>query len=478
MFIQRFYHEQLAQASYLLGCTTTKEALVIDPNQNVDQYLDVATRENLHIIAVTETHIHADFVSGVRELASRIDAKIYLSCAGSETWGDTYNKEIPALSLYDGDHILVGDVRLDVLHTPGHTPEHVSFLVTDTAGADKPMGIFTGDFLFVGDVGRPDLLEKAGGMTGTMEEAARSLFHSLHRLRDFPDYLQIWPGHGAGSACGRALGAVPQSTLGYEKLFNWAFAIPDEERFVHDVLKGLPEPPTYFAETKRVNRDGPSLLRSLVQPQHLSTDQLEMYLTAEAMVVDLRPADLYAAGHIPGTINIPIQGPFLTWAGWLLTFHRPLMLIGEEQDVTEAVHQLRFIGRDTLKGFWTPESIALWEASGHSLARIEQIDVQHLLELLQQNAVTILDVREPDEIATGYIPMSCHISLATLPLHMESIPTDRPVVIHCQGGVRSAIGASLLDARGRTNIFNLRGGFQAWQMAGAPIERVQEIGIA
>jgi len=474
MILRRLYHEHLAQASYLLGCAATKEAVVIDPHRDTNQYLDTAAREGLHIVAVTETHIHADFVSGASELASRTGSKLYLSHEGPEAWGYTYSKEVGALPLHSGDHFLIGNIRLDVLSTPGHTPEHVSFLVTDTAGANEPMGICTGDFLFVGDVGRPDLLEKAVGMKGTQEEAARSLLHSLQRLRNFPDYLQIWPGHGAGSACGKALGAVPQSTLGYEKRFNWAFSISEEDRFVREILAGQPEPPPYFAEMKRVNRHGPPLLHSLAQPQRLSADQMDRHLTAGAIVVDLRPADLYATGHVPGTINIPIQESFLTWSGWLLPYDRPLLLIGEEQDVAEAVRQMRLIGLDAIAGFWTPESITAWETSGHPLACIEQIDVEHLRELLQQGTTMLIDVRGPDEHAAGFIPTSRNIPLGSLMQYMDDIPTDRAVVIHCQGGTRSAIATSLLDAQGRTNIFNLSGGFQAWQMADALVESSQQ----
>lgn len=472
MILRRLYQEQLAQASYLLGCTETKEAVVIDPNRDIEQYLEIAAREGLHIIAVTETHIHADFVSGARELASHTGAKLYLSSEGPEEWGYTYRSEDGALPLHDRDRVMVGNIRLDVLHTPGHTPEHISFLVTDTAGADKPMGICTGDFLFVGDVGRPDLLEKAAGVTGTMEHAARSLFHSLQRLRAFPDYLQIWPGHGAGSACGKVLGAVPQSTLGYEKLFNWAFTIPNEERFIHDVLEGQSEPPTYFAEMKRVNRHGPPLLRSLVQPQQLPTDQLNARLAARATVIDLRPADLFAAGYIPGTINIPLRGPFLTWAGWLLPYDQPLFLLGVEEGSVEAISQMRLIGLDAVEGFWTTESIAAWEASGHRLERIEQMTVESLKKLLQQGPTTILDVRAPDEYAMGFIPTSHNVPLGTLARYTNVLPTNQQIVIHCQGGTRSAIGASLLAARGYTAVLNLSGGFQAWQEAGAAVERL------
>ncbi|MBI4512851.1 MAG: MBL fold metallo-hydrolase, partial [Gemmatimonadetes bacterium] len=241
MIFQRFYNEGLAQASYLIGCEATGEALVIDPHRDAEQYVRAAEIQGLRIGHVTETHIHADYVSGTRELASRTGARIVLSDEGGADW--KYGFTHGAVLLRDGDSFVVGRIRIDVLHTPGHTPEHLTFLVTDTAGADRPMGAFTGDFIFVSDVGRPDLLERAAGYAGTMEAGARHLYRSIQQFKGLPDYLQIWPGHGAGSACGKALGAVPQSTLGYERLFNWALRVEDEDAFVGAVLADQPEAP-------------------------------------------------------------------------------------------------------------------------------------------------------------------------------------------------------------------------------------------
>jgi glyoxylase-like metal-dependent hydrolase (beta-lactamase superfamily II) len=228
-FLRQLYYDQLAQASYLVGCAATGEALVVDPNRDLDQYFALAEREGFRITAITETHIHADFVSGAHELAQRSGARLYLSAEGAPDWQYAFAQEAGAVLLHDGDTIMVGNLRLDVLHTPGHIPEHLAFLLTDTKGADAPMGLFTGDFVFVGDVGRPDLLERAAGYAGTMEAGARRIYASLQRFQDLPDYLQVWPGHGAGSACGKALSAVPQSTVGYEKRFNWGLQIHDED---------------------------------------------------------------------------------------------------------------------------------------------------------------------------------------------------------------------------------------------------------
>src|SRR5689334_1419587 len=243
MLLRRYYDDSLAQASYLAACEHNKIGIIVDPNRDVDFYIAEAAREKIEIVGVTETHIHADFVSGARELARRTGAKLYLSDSGDADWKYEFISE--GIPLRDGSTIQVGDVRVDVLHTPGHTPEHLTFLLTDTSVADEPMGALTGDFIFVGDVGRPDLLERAAGMRGTMEKGARQLFQSLQDFKKRPDYLQIWPGHGAGSACGKALGAMSQSTLGYERLFNWALAEDNEEKFVQHVLEGQPEPPAY-----------------------------------------------------------------------------------------------------------------------------------------------------------------------------------------------------------------------------------------
>ena len=266
MLLKRFYDDGLAQASYLIGCAATGEAIVIDANRDIAQYTDVATAEKLRITHISETHIHADYVSGSRELARATGAQLYLSAEGGKDWQYRFAEDDKAILVRNGDVIKVGNIRLEVWHTPGHTPEHLSFLVTDTAGATDPMGIVTGDFVFVGDVGRPDLLEKAAKVANTMEAGAKDLFRSLERFRTLPDYLQVWPGHGAGSACGKALGAVPTSTVGYERRFNWGVATTDETEFVTMVLAGQPEPPLYFAEMKRINRDGPRVLGGFPTP--------------------------------------------------------------------------------------------------------------------------------------------------------------------------------------------------------------------
>src|SRR4051812_33259378 len=256
MLFKRFYDDNLAQASYLVACERTREAIVVDPNTDVAQYTRAAGAERVKIAHVTETHIHADFVSGARALAATAGATLYLSAEGGKQWGYTDSALANSRALRNDSEIEFGDIRLRAVHTPGHTPEHLTFLVTDRERGDDTVGALTGDFVFVGDVGRPDLLERAAGAHGSMKKAAEQLFQSIQRFKALPDYLQIWPGHGAGSACGKSLGSMPQSTLGYEKLFNWAFAEMSEADFVRQVLEDQPVPPRYFTSMKAVNRSG------------------------------------------------------------------------------------------------------------------------------------------------------------------------------------------------------------------------------
>ena len=353
MFFQRFYDKPLAQASYMIGCQRTGEAIVVDPNRDVTQYLDTAAKEGLRITHVTETHIHADFVSGARELAHRTGAELLLSDEGDADWKYAFAATDGARLVRDGDHVMVGNIRFDVLHTPGHTPEHISFLVTDTPAASGPWGILTGDFVFVGDVGRPDLLEKAAGHAGTMDASAHVLFASLRRFRALPDHLQVWPGHGAGSACGKALGAIPSTTVGYEKIGNWGVATLDEAEFVRLVLDGQPEPPTYFAQMKRINKEGPRVLGGFPEPERAEPTSLSRVLDAGNIVIDIRPASDFAKGHVPGTINIPSSAIFITWAGWLVPYDRDIYLLGDdgcEGCASTAVRDLTMIGLDRVAG--------------------------------------------------------------------------------------------------------------------------------
>ncbi len=477
MLLKRFYNEKLAQASYLIGCQEAGESLIIDPNRDVEEYVTAAEQVGLRITHVTETHIHADFVSGVRALAKRTAAGVYLSNEGDADWKYSFASQDGVQLLQDGDSFRVGNIQLTTLHTPGHTPEHLCFMVTDTAAADQPMGVFTGDFVFVGDVGRPDLLERAARIEGTMEEAARTLHRSLQRFRALPEYLQLWPGHGAGSACGKALGAVPQSTLGYEKLFNWAFRCASEEEFVRSILTGQPEPPKYFAEMKRINKEGPPTCAAHPRPERFAESRLADLLNSGALVVDTRHNGDFAEGHIPGTINIPLDKSFIARAGWLLPYDRDFYLIVEERAgapaIDEAIRDLSLIGLDRIAGFFGSAALESWLQEGRRLGTTDELSSADLARRIKEGDVTVIDVRDPAEWEDTHIPGVANIPLGHLTDRLQEIPSDRPVVLHCHEGSRSAIGASLLYARGFDNVFNLKGGIRAWINDGNFVEPAQ-----
>ena len=474
MFFRRFYDDQLAQASYLLGCQATGEALVVDPNRHVEPYLRAADTEGLRVTHVTETHIHADFVSGARELAERTGARLLLSGEGGEAWRYRYAAEAGAEILCDGARVGVGRLSVDVVHTPGHTPEHLMFVVTDTASATEPMGALTGDFLFVGDVGRPDLLERAARQAGTAEASARQLFRSLRRLDALPEWLQVWPGHGAGSACGKALGAVPQSTLGYERRFNWALGVEDEEAFVRAVLAGQPEPPPYFAQMKRINRDGPRVLGGLARPSRVDAAGVARALAAGAVVVDARPVREFVERAVPGTINVPANRAFTTWAGWLVPYDRELYLIVDDRTgsaTDDLLRGLAGIGLDRVGGVAGPELLEAWSAEQGPLQTITAIDHAALAAAVAGRQVGVLDVRTAAEFAAGHLPDAVNIPLGELSFRAADVPRGRPLVVHCQAGGRAAIAASLLQARGVGDVRLYGGGFAEWSAAGSPVSR-------
>jgi hydroxyacylglutathione hydrolase len=366
---------------------------------------------------------------------------------------------------------MVGSVRIEVAHTPGHTPEHLSFLLADLAVSQQPMGVFSGDFLFVGSVGRPDLLERAVQQKGTMEASARTLYQSLRRFRERPDWLQVWPAHGAGSACGKGLSAVPQSTLGYEKLTNPWLAHETEEGFVRAILDGQPDPPRYFALMKRLNRDGPPLRGGPAAPAPLPAERLPAVLQRGGIVVDVRPAAQYAQGFLPGTINLPLDRSFPTWAGWLLPPDADLHLLAPAGQAAEAARDLAMIGLDRVAGVFGADALESWAARGGQLATIRQVRAGDLARELHGGGPAVLDVRWEAEWRAGHLPGVPNVPLGQLLERLSEVPSDRPLVVHCQGGGRSSIAASLLHARGFRNVTNLIGGFAEWQAGGHPVER-------
>jgi hydroxyacylglutathione hydrolase len=458
MLVRRFYDDRLAQASYLIGCQRTGEAIVIDPARDITPYLDAARSEGVRITQVTETHIHADFVSGTRELAAATGARMLLSAEGGREWRYAFATADHAVLLHDGDVITLGNVRLQVMHTPGHTPEHLVFIVVDGARGTEPVAMVSGDFLFVGDVGRPDLLETAAGVAGTKEGSARDLFASLQRLQPLPDYLQIWPGHGAGSACGKALGAVPTSTLGYERRTNWAFQVTDEAAFVTAVLEGQPTAPPYFAVMKRVNRDGPRVLGTVKAPPALAADALPHALR-DGIVIDIRPLAVFAAAHITGTLNIPLIQAFTKWAGWLLPYDRDLYLIAPDEAAAMAAQvALASIGLDRVAGTFGPGVIAAAAATG-SARQTHRVPIANA-RTLQQDGTLLVDLREPDEWSAGHFDGAVHRPLGTLSRTLAALDRNTPLALHCEGGTRSAIGVAVLEQMGFTNVTDLTGGWK------------------
>jgi hydroxyacylglutathione hydrolase len=472
MLFRRFYDDQLAQASYLMGCQATGDALVVDPNRHLEPYLRAAEAEGLRITHVTETHIHADFVSGARELAHRAGARLLLSDEGGDEWRYRYAAEAGAELLRDGRTFCVGRLAIRVMHTPGHTPEHLTFLVTDGASATEPMGAITGDFVFVGDVGRPDLLERAARIAGTMEAGARQLFQSLRRLAPLPDYLQIWPGHGAGSACGTALGAVPQSTLGYERRFNWAFGIRDEDEFVRAVLAGQPDPPRYFAEMKRINRDGPRIRGDAARPPAVDGAALARAMADGAPVVDTRAARVYAERAIPGTLNIPANRSFATYAGSLLPYDRDFYLIADDRanGAGEVLRTLAGIGLDRVAGCAGSDLLEQWQAAGRAVTSTPRLDLRQTADAMADGRGAVLDVRSRTEWADGHLPGAVNVPLGELEQRLEEVPRGRPLIVQCQTGARAAIAVSLLKARGLQDVVLYTGGFAEWSAAGQAVE--------
>jgi hydroxyacylglutathione hydrolase len=467
MLLKYFYDKALAHASYMVGCQKTGEAIIVDPGRDIEQYLDAARKEGMKIVGVAETHIHADYVSGAREMAERVAAKLFVSDEGPADWKYLYAKNYPHQLLREGDTFVAGNVEFRVMHTPGHTPESISFVLTDMGGgADKPMGIFTGDFVFVGSIGRPDLLEEAAGIAGTAEPGARELFHSIQRFRELPDYLQVWPAHGAGSACGKGLGAIPSSTVGYEKMFNPALQYHDEQEFVDYILSEQPEAPKYFAVMKRVNKEGPPVVGGVVMPTRLAVDQLAKTV-AEEMVVDSAVAKRFAAAHVPGTINIEPKYMAM-WGGSLIDYDKPVYLISGANDLPEVVRILRKIGIEKFGGYFDADEVA---ASGLETESTPQEPAVQLAKRIMAGDVELVDVRGLAERHETMIEGSRHVFLGKMLADPMQYDDDKTYVFQCRTGGRSDVAASIALRAGARKVINMAGGIVAWEAAGLPVIR-------
>jgi hydroxyacylglutathione hydrolase len=451
MFLRQITDPSLAQNAYLIGCQRTGEAIVIDPERDLDRYFQVAEENDLRITAVADTHIHADYLSGARELMERHGTTGYFSAEGGLDWQFEWAKhQAKARFLKHGDVIKVGNIDIQALLTPGHTPEHMSFLVTDKGGgADEPIALLTGDFIFVGDVGRPDLLESAAGQAGVMEPSARTLYASLRATSDLPGHLQILPAHGAGSACGKALGSIANSVLGYERKFNPALRealTAGEDQFVRNILHGQPEPPRYFARMKRDNRLGPALLPDgkLPVPSRITAAGLVSWIgEKDTAILDLR-ADraAFADKHLRGSLFAPMAGGKLTVAAgsYVDENARILLVVEDEAQLDDAVRQLVRIGLDHVVA-WIPAAEALAEKNfTTSYPHISSAD-------LPADA-TVLDVRGADEFAASHVTGATNIAHTRLAARNGEVPAGRPLYVHCGSGLRAAIACPYLASQG------------------------------
>ena len=437
MFLRMVYDDSLAAAAYVIGCQRSGDAIVIDPQRDVDRYERIAAENGLRITAVAETHIHADFVSGARELAEK-GAVVYVSGEGDD---DSTSRWLDARSdggsyahrlLRDGDTFAVGNVEFAVVHTPGHTPEHISFMVTDRGGgADRPMGVMTGDFVFVGDVGRPDLLETAAGRVGDAEPAAHRLYRAVRAFTQWPDYLQVWPAHGAGSACGKALGAVPSSTVGYEKMFNPSIrAAESEQGFVDFILQGQPEPPLYFANMKRDNAVGPPLLGGVPQPSRLAAAELVAADPKSIALVDTRPWPQFREAHLPGALHLPLNGAFSTDAGSMIDQAETMYLIVEASRVDDAVRRLIRVGLDHVVGWYDADAWDECVTVGGASVGTAEVDVDGAHAMIAQSAPFVLDVRRKSEFDEGFIPGATNIAHTRLLSRLDELPADREILVN------------------------------------------------
>jgi glyoxylase-like metal-dependent hydrolase (beta-lactamase superfamily II)/rhodanese-related sulfurtransferase len=450
MYFKQFYLGCLAHASYLIG--DEGQAVVVDPQRDVDQYLEEASKQNLKISHVIETHLHADFVSGHRELAKRTGAKIY--------FGASANAEFEHVAVNEGDEIRIGKVVLRFLETPGHTPESISIVVTDEAESKNPTAVLTGDTLFIGDVGRPDLL----GSRMSAAELAGMLYDSLQtKLLKLPDSVKVFPAHGAGSMCGRNISSERSSTIGEQRKMNYALQPMARDEFIRMMTSDLPEAPAYFSEDAQLNRKGPSILEDLSPVEPLSPKQVDQK-RKECLILDTRPSDQFGVGHIPGALNIGLGGQFASWAGTLIPLNTPFILVAEDEErVKESRLRLARVGHENVIGYLDGGMLA-WHHAGLPIASTEQITVQELQERIQEGSVDqVLDVRRIGEWNSGHIAKATHIPLNVLAKEVVSkLDPGKKTAAICAGGYRSSMATSILEQLGYTRISNVIGGMNAW----------------
>ncbi len=465
LLYQRFV-PGLAIASYIVGDERTGEAAVVDPTRDVEDFIQYASENDLHIKHILETHVHADFVSGARELKARLsdEPQIHSSGLGGKEWTPSYADHVAA----DGDEVQVGSIRLRAVHTPGHTPEHVSWaLYDDTRSKETPWLMFTGDFLFVGDVGRPDLLG---------EEAKQRLAHELYasvfeRLPAWPDITEIFPAHGAGSLCGKAISSRRSSTIGFERRFNPALRQKPESAWVDELMADMPLAPPYFRRMKQVNQAGPKIIGpELPGQKRWTAKQVHDRVCENCLILDVRSKEAFAAAHVPNSINIPFSGNLPTWAGWVLPYERPTLVVTDNPaQMSEVTTHLLRVGFDDVQGY-LQGGLDAWETSGFPLNTLETLSVSELAKRLKTGASkpTVLDVRTEKEWNSGHIDSAIHIHGGKLQEHFADVPRDKPVAVICGSGYRASIAASFLQREGYEDVANVMGGMTAWRTAGLP----------
>lgn len=453
MIVQQFFVKGIAHSSYLLGGTDT--GAIIDPQRDVQIYLNAAKALDMKITHILETHLHADFISGHLDLAEKTGAQIYVPKSGQ--------CQFDHVALVEGDTVEIEDMVVSVLETPGHTPEHISYVVKDSARGDDPAGVFCGDTLFVGDVGRPDLFPSMA------KELASSLYNSLHeKLLKLPDFCEVYPAHGAGSLCGRAMGAKRTSTIGYERRYNAALQIDRRDEFIASLTTNMPAAPDHFSRCSAINRDGPTLVCTLPVLEEMEAEIFSQSLKDDhTIVLDIRSYESFGGQHIPGAYHIDMAGNFATFAGWMLSPEANILLVADNGiQAEEAVVWLRRVGLDGVTGY-LEDGMFAWAKAGLPTAHVTQLSVEELHDMSTgEHEMAILDVRAPSEYASFHITGAINIPFPELRGRYGELDPTLPMVLMCAGGQRSSLGTSILKQHGFKNVFNAAGGMIGYSAAG------------
>ena len=463
MYFKQFYLGCLAHASYLIG--SDGEAAVVDPQRDVDQYIAEADAQGLTIKHVIETHLHADFVSGHRELAARTGADII--------FGAKSGAEFPHRAVNDGEEIKLGRATLRILDTPVHTPESISILVIDNDVSPQPQKVLTGDALFIGDVGRPDL---AGGRGYTAEQMAATLYDSLHsKLLKLDDAVEVYPAHGAGSMCGRNISKETSSTIGEQRRFNYALKPMTRDEFVRMMTADLPEAPPYFPRDAEINRTGAPALEDMDRPKALAPDDVDALSKKGHLILDVRSSSAFGNAHVPRALNIALSGQFATWCGTLIGIGTPIVLIADDiAAVDDAVMRLARVGIESVVGY-LGGGMRAWDQAGLVTGAIPQMPVDELHHRILEGAqLQLVDVRRPGEYDNGHVPGAINVTLAHLEQEVSRLNSNRPTAVICASGYRSSAATSILERHRFAEIYNIVGGTNGWVNAGYPVEGSEE----